>query len=90
MGDGGETFRGDVADAFRPVHRALDEALATLAEKGITGRTYFNAEEGLLIIWFEGPKPEPGGGETHEKGGEPGPKEPGSRGEAPDSGTNQI
>lgn len=30
-----------------------------LAEKGITGRTYFNAREGLLIVWLEKPGAEP-------------------------------
>ena len=39
---------------------------------------------------MEGLGPKLGGGEAHERGGEPGPKEPGSRGEALDSGTNQI
>lgn len=35
--------------AFRPVHVALGEAPARLAEHGVTDRTYFNAGKGLLI-----------------------------------------
>jgi len=35
-----KTFRAAVADALRPVHVALGEALARLAEHGVTGHTY--------------------------------------------------
>lgn len=49
MGDAGEVFRDVVADALRPVRAAPGEALARLAEHGVTGRAYFNTGKGLLI-----------------------------------------
>ena len=49
MGDAEETFRYVVIRALRPVHVVLGEAPARLAEHSVTGRTYFNAEKGLLI-----------------------------------------
>jgi len=42
-----------VALELRPVHEALGKALKRLAGGGITGRTYFNAKEGLLIVWLD-------------------------------------
>jgi len=59
VGDGGETFRDAVADALKPVHVAVGEALSRLADAGITGRTYFSARGGILIIWLERPGEEP-------------------------------
>ncbi len=49
VGDGGETFRDVVARALKPVRAAPGEALARLAEHGVTGRAYFNDGKGLLI-----------------------------------------
>jgi len=39
LGEPSETFEAAVASAFKPVHAALGEALARLAEHGVTGRT---------------------------------------------------
>ena len=47
---------GDVVTrALRPVHEAVSEVLAQLAEWGITARTYFDAGEGPLLRLLPSP-----------------------------------
>ncbi len=45
-------FKAIVMEAFKPVHLAIGETLARLAERGILARTHFDAEEGILIVWL--------------------------------------
>ncbi len=49
VSDAWKAFRDVVARALKPVRAAPGEALARLAEHGVTGRAYFNAGKGLLI-----------------------------------------
>lgn len=57
-----EAFEVAVADILTLVHEALADAMAWLADRGVTGRTYFNAGEGLFSVWLERPGSDPGGG----------------------------
>lgn len=50
-----EEFKQLVIEAFKPVNKALWEALHSLAKRDILARTYFNAEHGISVVMLEKP-----------------------------------
>lgn len=49
-------FEGHVIDAFKPVHKALGEALGKLEEHGISAIVRFNAKLGILMVVLDVPE----------------------------------